>query len=189
MNPVALQSIQTKILTPKKSECDNVKIIKIDKFSECRIDIQENQQILIELVSGKAEIFGRELLLGNEVKPIEQKFAIFAFELSTIKIKGDENYYQQYISDETSMHTFINLTQIINQKREFALLQKELGPRILITGSRGCGKSTMAKILFNYSLRLGWCPVLVDLSLDGTLLFPPGLVGASHQHMLIPVQF
>jgi polyribonucleotide 5'-hydroxyl-kinase len=187
MNNLNLTAIQTKILTPKKSECENVRIIKVEKYNECRIDVQEAQQILIELVSGKAEIFGRELLLGCEIKPLEQKFAILAFETSTVKIKADENYYQLYNSEETSMHTIINIAQVLDQQRELAQLQKELGPRVLVTGSRGCGKSTFSKILYNYSLRIGWTPILVDLSLEGTLLNPPGIIGATYQHMLIPV--
>ena len=42
-----MNAVQAKILTPKKSEGESIKNIKVDKFNECRIDVQEGQSVFV----------------------------------------------------------------------------------------------------------------------------------------------
>jgi polyribonucleotide 5'-hydroxyl-kinase len=49
--------------------------------------------------------------------------------------------------------------------RNEALTQKRVGPMLLVTGSTQSGKSTLCKMLVNYSLKLGWSPVFADIDL------------------------
>ena len=39
------------------------------------------------------------------------------------------------------------------------------GPRVFITGNAQSGKTSISKILVNYSVKLGWTPIYVDLDL------------------------
>ena len=50
---------------------------------------------------------------------------------------------------------------------------------MLITGSQLSGKSTLAKILTNYSIKLGCKPIYVDLDLNSCELTPIGTISAA----------
>ena len=92
-----------------------------------------------------------------------------------------------YTSLETPMASYQNVAYAIHLQRAKALQEKRLGPRILITGSRGSGKTTLCKILCNYSLKLGWTPLLVDIDPSDNLVAPPGHIAATLVEMPFPV--
>jgi polyribonucleotide 5'-hydroxyl-kinase len=77
------------------------------------------------------------------------------------------------------MYYYINVHSALNQMRIAALKNKTLGPNILITGSTQSGKSTLCRILTNYSLKLGWTPMLCDLDLNYNEISPPGCIAAA----------
>ena len=77
------------------------------------------------------------------------------------------------------MYYYLNVHSAINQMRMKALKEKRLGPNILVTGSNQSGKSTLCKILVNYSLKLGWTPLLCDLDLNNNEISPPGNISAA----------
>lgn len=84
------------------------------------------------------------------------------------------------------MIEYITAHSAFNQMRNEALKMRKLGPTILITGSNQSGKSTICKIFVNYSLRLGWRPVLVDLDLNNNEITPPGCIAACTVDESIP---
>ena len=73
----------------------------------------------------------------------------------------------------------MNLHSAFNQTRLHALKNKLIGQTILVTGSNFSGKSTLCKILTNYSLKLGWRPILCDIDLNNNEICPPGSIGAT----------
>jgi len=77
------------------------------------------------------------------------------------------------------MHIYVNINFALNALREQARLSKQVGPALLITGAQLTGKSTLAKMLTNYSIKLGWKPVFVDLDLNSCELTPPGTISAA----------
>ena len=77
------------------------------------------------------------------------------------------------------MYHYINVHSSLNQLRMASLKNKTLGPNILITGSNQSGKSTLCRILTNYSLKLGWTPMLCDLDLNFNEISPPGSIAAA----------
>lgn len=48
-----------------------------------------------------------------------------------------------------------------------------------MTGSNQSGKSTLCKILVNYSLKLGWTPIFCDLDLNNNEISCPGNLSAA----------
>jgi polyribonucleotide 5'-hydroxyl-kinase len=70
--------------------------------------------------------------------------------------------------------------------RNEALKNRKVGPSILITGSQQSGKSTLCRILINYSLKLGWRPVLADLDLCNNEIVPPGCIAAVTVDEILP---
>jgi len=87
------------------------------------------------------------------------------------------------------MISYQNVAYLIHQARLKALHNKKIGPKVLITGSRNSGKTTLTKILCNYALKLSWTPLLVDIDCSDNLLSPPGTISASLLEMPFPVFF
>ncbi|ETO30340.1 hypothetical protein RFI_06782 [Reticulomyxa filosa] len=62
-----------------------------------------------------------------------------------------------------------------------AIIEKEantFGPRVMIVGPANTGKATLARILANYGVRSGFCPILVDLDCSLNLMTIPGAIAA-----------
>ena len=68
-----------------------------------------------------------------------------------------------------------------------ALQEKKIGPRVVVTGSRASGKTTLCNILANYAVKLDWNPLLVDLDTSDNILAPPGHIAAAVIDMPLPV--
>ena len=64
-----------------------------------------------------------------------------------------------------------------------------LAPGLLITGSQLSGKSTLTKILTNYSLKLGWSPIYIDLDLTSNEISPPGTICGALVSETLPNEF
>lgn len=77
------------------------------------------------------------------------------------------------------MEQYINVHSALNALREKALKTKTVGPTALVTGLQSSGKSTLCKILINYSLKLGWTPIYCDLDLNQNDIAPPGNIAAA----------
>lgn len=72
-----------------------------------------------------------------------------------------------HMSDKNHhMWELVNLNHVLEQMRQQALMLKEEGPRVFVTGSVNSGKSSICKILINYALKLGWKPLLADIDLS-----------------------
>lgn len=81
---------------------------------------------------------------------------------------------------------FLNASAALEQLRQKALEQKQLGPNLLVTGSLSSGKSSTCKILTNYALKQGWTPILVDLDLHRNMIAPPGNIAAAQVELPLP---
>lgn len=77
------------------------------------------------------------------------------------------------------MHVYLNLSSALNKMRNEAQAQKKVGPSLLVTGSTQSGKSTLCKMLVNYSLKLGWSPIFADIDLQSGEIAPPGSISAA----------
>eukprot|EP00347_Sterkiella_histriomuscorum_P016599 403352570 len=144
--------------------------------SELRIySIEDHIKVL--LVKGLAEVFGKELPLEEPVFFHQgEKLAIFTWHGAEIQVSGRCESYQ---SSQTPMYYYINCHSALNQLRQHALKNLLLGPNLLVTGSPQSGKSTLCRILLNYSLKLGWTPLFCDLDLANNEITPPGTIACA----------
>jgi len=53
------------------------------------------------------------------------------------------------------------------------------GPRVLLVGLADCGKSSLAKVLASYAVKLSRTPILIDLDATQNMLSVPGTLAAS----------
>lgn len=133
------------------------------------------------LQAGKAEVFGTEIAVGQELCLKGQKLAIFTWHGATIQVTGKpEVAYQE---NDTPMASYLNVHGILEARRQKAKAstgkEKELqGPRVLLAGPVDVGKSSIAKILVNYAVKSGWSPVMIDLDIGQGNLTVPGTIAA-----------
>ncbi len=86
------------------------------------------------------------------------------------------------------MNSYILAHTIVNEHRNESLKKLQPGPSILILGSNFSGKTTLCHILCNYSLKLGWSPLYVDLDLNNEISLP-GLIAATLVDYNLPVLY
>lgn len=97
---------------------------------------------------------------------------------------------QPYISTRNGdvMREYIVAHYCVNEMRNQALLNNQIGPRVLVTGSNLCGKSSFCHMLLNYSLKLGWTPIYCDLDLENEISIP-GSIAATVVDYIVPNDF
>ncbi|CDJ50696.1 hypothetical protein, conserved [Eimeria brunetti] len=125
--------------------------------------------------AGTAEIFGLELLPEVEVVlPAAARTAIFTWGGCSL---------QEYEASDRPMSFLLNFSSVLHARRQAAAAAQTIGPRVLVTGSNGSGKSSVCQILCNYAMRAGWTPLFVELDARGScdkgpLQMPPGCIGS-----------
>lgn len=156
---------------------NTVQEMKLNEDTELRIVVDEGEAI-VELAEGRAEIFGTEL--EKHKKYTFQKgsrVAIFTYEGATVDVAGTG--VNSYTSDQTPMVIYLNTHAALEQIRRVAETDPSLrGPRIMLVGPTDVGKSTVCRILCNYSVRMGRSPILVDLDVGQGDISVPGTMGA-----------
>lgn len=175
-----------------------VRAYKIEAGSELRIIAHPSQPCTIRLfstslsgISGasqmstmtSAEIFGAELPPDVDMKiaPLS-RIAIYTWHGCILQIRG--LVQQEYESVNKSMKEYMEVIQVLDNRRNFSKLHGTLGPRVLVTGSSNSGKSTLCQILCNYAARRGYTPLFIDLDPRGStdkanMQFPAGTIGAT----------
>ena len=138
---------------------------------ELRFEVEVNSApVYLELESGSAELFGTQLVTMRHYKIMpNSKVAVFTWHGCTINVYGKVD--NVYTSENTPMVMYFNLHVGLNEMREKAQSESARGPRVLVAGPSGVGKSTLCKILVNYATRTGWCPMLVDLDVSQVCTF------------------
>ena len=121
-----------------------------------------------------AELFGTELALKQNYTFIGCKAAIYTWHGCRIEVTGV--CQSDYIAEETPMVSYANTHFALENMRQSAMDNSELGPRVLVVGPDNAGKTTLVKILAAYASRTGSNPVVVNtnpregmLSIPGTL--------------------
>ncbi|XP_074653182.1 polyribonucleotide 5'-hydroxyl-kinase Clp1-like [Tubulanus polymorphus] len=149
---------------------------KLEADTELRFEVESGAQVTIELVEGKAEIFGSELAIGKKyVFSSSAKVAVFTWHGCLITLTGKTEV--AYIAKETPMGLYVNTHAALEQMRQKAD-ESGRGPRVMVVGPTDVGKSTLCKILLNYAVRLGRIPIFVDLDVGQGNVGIPGTIGA-----------
>ncbi|KAG7448081.1 uncharacterized protein BT62DRAFT_930162 [Guyanagaster necrorhizus] len=149
----------------------------LEPETEYRFELDPGTSLAVKLSHGHAEIFGFELVEGQTyVFGAECKGAIFTWQGCIIEVTGHPS--TDYVSEETPMNAYGNLHVAFEQMRVRALqtLSGSLPPdtksdvnaeppRVLILGPENSGKTSVCKILVNYTVRAGqeWTPLLINL--------------------------
>jgi len=156
--------------------------IKLEPENELRFEVQTTRQIHLALVDGKAEIFGTELVLNKKYTFTGIMSAVFTWQGCTLHISGDCKFS---ISKESSLLPHIRIHAELETKRKIATENNSHSSRVMICGPTDSGKSSLSKILLNYSLREGHTPTFVDLDVgQGAITIPSTLSAAVLQSQI-----
>jgi polyribonucleotide 5'-hydroxyl-kinase len=161
---------------------------KLNANAELRCEVSPNEILTLRIVEGIAEIFGAELALNKDYCFRGRSFAVFTWfgcklitELSHATTQNNAaTHYNSHLyeTDQTPMIGYVNTHIQLEARRDVALANNSNGPRVLIVGPPDHGKTSIAQLLSNYSLRLDRRPIFVDLDIDQGLCSMPGCISA-----------
>ncbi|CAI6374963.1 unnamed protein product [Macrosiphum euphorbiae] len=148
---------------------------------ELRFEVEKkNETVVLELKTGYAEIFGAELVQNKLYKfYFGAKIAVFTWQGCSLKLRGKKGI--SYISKETPMLSYLNCHASLEQLRVKSEKEMKRGPVTMVVGPTDVGKSTLCRILLNYSTRMnapGRRPIYVDLDPCQGQISVPGTIGA-----------
>ncbi|KAL7487656.1 hypothetical protein ACHAW6_013226 [Cyclotella cf. meneghiniana] len=172
--------------------------------SELRIEVPPNITCTITLKSGgSAEIFGAELAPERPLRLTATKAAIFTWHGCTLEVTDEDKLDILYVSEETDANVaYVNTHAQLEAMRDEALssllplnnpqsasanmtssansndASHVEGPRVLLVGPADCGKSSIARVLASYAVKLSRTPLLVDIDAAQNMLSVPGTVAA-----------
>jgi polyribonucleotide 5'-hydroxyl-kinase len=156
------------------------KVFKLEPEEELRVEVDSGKadRVVVELLSGHAEIFGTEMVVHNKYQFARgAKFAVFTFQGCRVQVQGSMEV-EPYTSKETPMLMYLNTHAALEQLRQKAEKEGTRGPICMLVGPTDVGKSTVCRLLLNYAVRLGRKPIHVDLDVGQGSIAVPGSVGA-----------
>lgn len=176
--------------------------VSIPPANEWRIEVPFKKLLKLKVTLGTLEINGSELPNNVELQLSGVKLPIYAppsinkehakveYKLVTnpdqsVLLSSEDEEFTQYLSDETNMDLVVNLAMYIESKRQIAKDLKTnegdlaLGPRVLILGGKYLGKTSLAKTLVSYAVKMGSSPVLVNLDPKHGVFALPGSLSAT----------
>ncbi|KAJ2722694.1 Cleavage polyadenylation factor subunit clp1 [Coemansia sp. Benny D115] len=152
---------------------------------EFRFEVGFKNSIEVKLKSGHAEYFGAELGPEATYTFSGQNGAIFTWQGCTLSVTGD--CQSIYVAGETPMDSYINVHMALQQLRVQAHSEMQssaakgtsAAPRVMIVGPEDSGKTSLARILINYAVRMGDRPIFVDLDPAEASVTVPGTISAT----------
>lgn len=145
-------------------------------------DEQSYEVVSIQLLSGSAEVFGVPLVEGKTYSWGQgDKLAVFSWYGCKLKVSALKDS-MVYISDKTPMLSYVNTHAQLEARRDYAASVLKLateegkldddkytgtevisGPRVLVCGPVDSGKSVICGYLAACAVRVGRCPLFVEL--------------------------
>ncbi|CAK5088449.1 unnamed protein product [Meloidogyne enterolobii] len=155
---------------------------RLNEDNELRLEVG-NEEVLLELLEGTAEIFGSQLSMHKRYTlPPGYRAAIFTYKGALLEVVGKTESI--YIAQQTPMIIYLNTHAALESLRRVAESQlladpngPARGPRLMITGPTDVGKTTLCRILCNYAVREGRSPLYIDLDIGQGSISIPGSIG------------
>ncbi|KIV87633.1 hypothetical protein PV11_03165 [Exophiala sideris] len=148
------------------------------KDCEWRFEVAVGKYVQVKLLTGTAELFGTELVIGNTYTFTGTKAAIYTWHGCAFEVTGD-SLQSEYTAEETPMSEYINLHFALESLRDQAKASGREGPRVLILGPENAGKSTLAKVLTGYAARSARSPVVINLDVQEGVMSVAGTMTAT----------
>lgn len=167
--------------------------IDIPAGSEWRFEVPFKTLMKLKVLEGVGEIFGTELPNEVDIRLTGCKLAIYAplpsgcrlhYETApnkeNVNISNEDSQISEYISDESLMPQYTNLhfaLEVLRQEAE--TVPEKKGPKLMIVGNAESGKTTLAKVLASYAVKMDRMPLLVNLDPKEGVFSVPGSLTAT----------
>ncbi|ATZ55803.1 Bcclp1 [Botrytis cinerea B05.10] len=157
-------------------------IHELQANSEWRFEVAIGSSIEVKVLSGTAEIFGTELAVNHTYTFHGTKSSIYTWHGCRLEVNGP---CEEYTAEETPMISYINTHFALENLRSDAKKAGQDGPRVLIVGPNNTGKTSLAKLLTAYAVRMGRQPIVVNTdSREGMLSIPGSLTAAAFKSIV-----
>ena len=143
---------------------------------EFRFEVGAGLTMSVTLVQGTAEIFGAEMAEARAYSFSGTQQAVFTWHGCTLEVDGQCGH--SYVASETPMVSYLALHAQLESRREAAAASGADGPRVLVAGPPGAGKSSLCRLLANYAARGGHGATLVELDVGRCDISIPGCIAA-----------
>ncbi|KAM3069456.1 Cleavage polyadenylation factor subunit clp1 [Clarireedia jacksonii] len=161
---------------PAAVAASNKAIHELQANSEWRFEVAVGSTVEVKVVSGTAEIFGTELALKTSYRFSSTKLSIYTWHGCRLEVAGS---CEEYTAEETPMVTYVNTHFALENLRAEASKAGKEGPRVLIVGPSNAGKTSLAKLLTAYAVRMGRQPLVVNTDSREGMLSVPGSLTAT----------
>jgi polyribonucleotide 5'-hydroxyl-kinase len=170
-------------------------VLKAEEELRLEVGFSKTCNFKLTLVRGSAELSGVELALNHTYTLAADsgglKLAIFTWHGCVVDVIADEGSLDiSYTSDETNSNVAaVNTHAQLEALRDEAVSTSSEGPRVLIVGPSESGKSSLAKLLTAYAVKLGRTPILADCDpADNCLTVPGALAACVFDHESVSVE-
>lgn len=159
-------------------------VLKAEEELRLEVSFSKTSNFKLSLVHGSAELQGIELAPNHSYTIAADsgglKLAIFSWHGCVVDVWSDEGSLDiSYTSDETNSNVAaVNTHAQLEALRDEAVASSGEGPRVLIVGPTESGKTSLAKLLTAYAVKLGRTPVFVDLDPADNFLTVVGAIAA-----------
>lgn len=153
--------------------------VHLGERTEWRFEVAFGKQYTIKLTGGQAEIWGTELAPKHPYVFSGYRGAVFTWSGCSLEVLGETE--TEYEGQETDYAVeWLNVHGMLETMRDDAAsagAQGE-GPRVLVVGPDAVGKSSLARTLAAWGVKVGRTPTVVNLDSREGLLAPPGSLTA-----------
>jgi polyribonucleotide 5'-hydroxyl-kinase len=157
-------------------------VLQAEEELRLEVNFSKTANLQLTLLQGSAELQGVELALNQTynlgLDSGGLKVAIFTWHGCCVDVVSDDVEIA-YTSDETNSNVAAVNTHAQLEALRDAADDEEGGPRVMIVGPQESGKTSLAKLLIAYAVKLGRTPILVDLDPADNCLTVPGTLSAN----------
>lgn len=150
--------------------------VRVNQEAEFRFEVDPSNTVTVTLITGTAEIFGAELALKRAYSFCGTKQAVFSWHGCSLEVHGKCSHC--YVASETPMRSYLQLHAELESRRSTATAAGGHAPNVLVAGPADSGKSSLWRMLANYSAKCGHTTLLVDLDYAQGELAVPGCLTA-----------
>ncbi|KAH8845355.1 Cleavage polyadenylation factor subunit clp1 [Pyricularia oryzae] len=172
-------------LIPEKPATSASRTYTLEPRQEYRFSVSHGASITITLTRGTAERDGTELALNVAYTLSGVKSKILSWHGANLSIEGITDHESVAGPDDAANTAHLNLHAFLQRSREAAARSNgggrsaPHGPRVLVAGKTGCGRTSLVRTLAAWATRTGAQPMVVDADPGEGLLTLPGTLSAA----------
>lgn len=151
---------------------------ELEAGDELRFEVlaKTNDRVLVTVRIGMAEYFGADLVPGWSYDFASGAVvAIYTKQGCVLEVEGKTSF--MYVGKNTPMPLYCNFHTSLEFKRLNAITEHSYGPTVMVVGHADSGKTSLCRILLNYSVNNSHKPMFVDLDVMRGHIGPPGTIG------------